>query len=470
MMEKQSLHFSLVATYDKSKDSNNQHDFGGIPEHLCISNDGKHFFTSSTKFSSYVKAWYQHNTTIVYATSIGPLVGDLQHMTVALHKSILCDETFKKTITYRLATVTITFKVNLWDIHYHENIQTGGIQVNSNPLSCILSEENEGKTNDAISMVEFLQDGETLVCVGCLPFQSIFLFNTSKNHIMAKVPLLTWNPTIKNKLSKSQNPLDSFSVDSTKSQKITMFNFTCLTVDKIPSTLGKNHPSHIGHWVALGDTDSMVALLFFSNSLLVFLKEATTIVYLTQKDVYCHVHLLCSSRLPSFKIVFRPHLVNSSSFPITSTLFNDGWIRHWTREGLGSRVQTVLGENQGSTKAHFIAHGPLTLSHDFSPTDSPIVLLIGSNKNPILSRLDFETDQPTRDATENKEIQSCNVLSTLIGWSTRVINGHRQRKKYLLMEFTSPIVGLATTLDNLNVCILTQEEDLFLIQFQTNDA
>jgi hypothetical protein len=44
-MEQLPLNFSLVASYDKSIDSGNKHEFGGIPEHLCISDDGKHIFT-----------------------------------------------------------------------------------------------------------------------------------------------------------------------------------------------------------------------------------------------------------------------------------------------------------------------------------------------------------------------------------------------------------------------------------------
>jgi nitric oxide reductase large subunit len=72
------------------------------------------------------------------------------------------------------------------------------------------------------------------------------LFGIEFAILFITVPLLTWNPIIKKKTSEDRKPVDSRSMDLIKSKKITMFNFTCITVDKIPSTLGKNNPAQVG--------------------------------------------------------------------------------------------------------------------------------------------------------------------------------------------------------------------------------
>lgn len=457
------LRFSLVAQTDKNTDDRldavtEKKELLGLASHVKISSNEKHIFVGTTTSPCYVRAWYRNESAIRPLELMGPMVGGLRDFDISLQQDPQPSCSSETTWVYCVAVVTFPGWIYLWRVEFQEMASCTRPELIWKLHKCIKADEN---LSGPASVIGFLGDYQTLIIAGSLPFQNLCLLNTCTGMPIALISPLCY--TLPSCPSSSVLGKETASKHIQETKKLALFDYTCLVVDPVPSLFPQGGVRETGHWVALGDTDSFLALLFVPNSLLYKLACEEELPTLTKKDVYSHTAMLCSSRIKSIQVAFRPHLINTRHYPKVSILFSDGWIRHWSLDS--QRLKVALSDADKSRVVRSFCYGPLIDSEkNESHKASYPVLLVASNRERYPLHESFlNGDTSSLGVSDDVHCYDSYVLHC---WSVSICSDHGQRNHCVIHCFQSPIAGLALCRRNSLLVVLTQDDSLFMFSAQ----
>lgn len=447
-----------------------------------ISENGNNIFTGSSASHSFVTAWKVEQQSIIPCASMGPMIGGVRCLAFTEERSTLTpvEESLLKGntngSTYRIGVVTLPGWVYVWRIQFGENkVDDDAPREQANyELLCVI--ESSDNPTGPVSVIGFLQDRETLICGGQLPFQSLSLVNSSTGSLLCTIPSLSCQSL--DRASSIVGP-NFPSQSSPEKRRLAMWNYTCLRVEPSPSVISEKpqlegHSSsgevdderpELGRWVALGNANGMLGLMFISDALLNRLKSSEKMSRLSNAELHCSVHKICDLSVEVLDMAFRPRQLGRYTPVTISVVASDGLVRHWSIEK--QRLKLAKADaTSGKYHSRFLCYGPFSNTPSEDGEDLYPVLLVA-----ITSTKGFPDERKgslLNSATSGETVDALNWPHILRCWSVVPSSDHSRRCSYAISSFRFPISGLAHNSTCTRVAVLTEDGSLELYSVEAS--